>query len=267
MIVIPAIDMRGGKVVRLIQGDFSKQITYGDDPVAVARQWAEAGAQRLHLVDLDGAKSGIPQHLELISRIAREIVNVPIEVGGGIRTIEIIQKYLEAGVKHLVLGTKACTDSGFVKKVLREYGSDVIYAAVDVTKSHADVLYGNMPTQVTTAGWLQTEPETPKILINRLIELGIKTVIYTDITKDGTMEGPALNSYKQLLENFGNQIELIASGGVSSLNDLIRLKDLETESKHKLFGAITGRALYDGKINLKEAIQKCSPSGSSPASI
>ncbi len=250
MIVIPAIDMRGGKVVRLIQGDFSKQITYGDDPVAVARQWAEAGAQRLHLVDLDGAKTGTPHHLQQVSEIAKA-VKVPVQIGGGIRSFETIDDYLKAGVASVILGTKACMDKPFMDEVAKRY-SGYIAAAVDVKEG-----------RVSVEGWAAQGGLLADQAVEQLLEQGVGTIIYTEIARDGMMNGPAIERYKQLLGLIKKRARLIASGGIHSLDDLLKLKELEPEG---LWGAITGRALYDGKINLKEAIQKCSPSGSFPAS-
>jgi phosphoribosylformimino-5-aminoimidazole carboxamide ribotide isomerase len=248
MIVIPAIDMRGGKVVRLVQGDFSKQITYGDDPVAVARQWAEAGAQRLHLVDLDGALTGTPHHLPQVAEIAKS-VKVPVQVGGGIRSFETIDDYLKAGVATVILGTKACMDKPFMAQAAVRY-SGYVAAAVDVKEG-----------RVAVEGWAAQGSLSADQAVEQLLEQGVGTIVYTEIARDGMMSGPAIERYRQLLEQIKNRARLIASGGIHSLDDLLKLKEL-----NGLWGAITGRALYDGKINLKEAIQKCSPSGSSPAS-
>ena len=254
MIVIPAIDMRGGKVVRLVQGDFSKQITYGDDPVSVAQHWVDLGAQRLHLVDLDGALTGTPHHLDQVSKIAKT-VKVPVQVGGGIRSFETIDDYLKAGVATVILGSKACKDEAFIAEVAVRY-SGYVAAAVDVTQK-------NGVLSTTSSGWLTEEAINPDKLVTDLIEKGIQTIIYTDITRDGMLNGPAVERYRQLLGLIQKRARLIASGGIGSLEDLVKLKELEPEG---LWGAITGRALYDGKIDLKEAIQKCLPSGSSPAS-
>ncbi|MCM8794799.1 MAG: 1-(5-phosphoribosyl)-5-[(5-phosphoribosylamino)methylideneamino]imidazole-4-carboxamide isomerase [Candidatus Omnitrophica bacterium] len=241
MLIVPAIDVRGGKVVRLLQGDFSKETVFGDDPLDFARRWASLGARRLHVVDLDGAKSGVPHHLQVVARIAREVV-IPVEIGGGIRTMETIDRYLTAGVAYVVLGTKACSDERFLTGALKAYGGKIV-AGVDVKDG-----------TVATEGWLATAGGDPAVLVERLVGLGVQTIIYTDIARDGAMTGPAAETYKKLLSRTKGKAALFASGGVSSLEDLLKLKELESQG---LAGAIVGRALYEGTIDLKEAVAKC----------
>ena len=250
MIIIPAIDLKGGKVVRLVRGDFSQEIVYGDDPVLVAQQWAKKGAARLHVVDLDGALTGSPRHLDVVSKIAKT-VSVPVQTGGGIRNLSAISRYLDAGVAQVILGTKACLDEAFVSKVVQVHG-DKIAVAVDVKDG-----------RVAIEGWVRHEFMKPIPLIQRLLKQGVKTFIYTDTSRDGTMSGPAVEGLKEVLTIVGGRAKVFASGGISGLDDLLALQKLESQG---LSGAVVGRALYDGKLNLETAIEKCSPKGSSPAS-
>lgn len=250
MIIIPAIDLKGGKVVRLVRGDFSQEIVYGEDPVAVARQWAGFGAERLHVVDLDGALTGSPRHLDWVTKIAKT-VSVPVQTGGGIRTLAAISKYLEAGVAQVILGTKACLDEAFVSKAVQAHGEKIV-VAVDVKDG-----------RVAIEGWVRHEFMKPIPLIKRLMKQGVKSFIYTDTGRDGTMSGPAAEALKEILAIVGGKAKVFASGGIRSLEDLWALQKLEPEG---LSGVIVGRALYDGKLDLKVAIEKCSPKGSSPAS-
>lgn len=250
MIVIPAIDLKDGKVVRLVRGDFSAQIDYGNDPVAVAQRWAQLGAERLHVVDLDGALTGTPRHLEVIGKIAKT-VGVPVQTGGGLRTAEALKNTIDAGVAQVIIGTKAAVDEAFVTNAVKAHG-EKIAAAVDVRDG-----------RVAVEGWIRQEWIKAEPLVQRLIAQGVKTIIYTDASRDGTMSGPAIEGLKSVLQAAGGKARIVASGGISSLEDLAKLKELEPLG---LWGAITGRALYDGKIDLKEALRLCSPKGSSPAS-
>ena len=251
MLIVPAIDLKGGKVVRLVKGDFSAQIDYGDDPVAVADRWAKMGAARLHVVDLDGALTGTPRHLEVIGKIAKTI-KIPVQTGGGIRTAAAIARYFEAGVAQVIIGTKACVDEAFVTNAVKAHGGKIA-AAVDVKEG-----------RVAVEGWVRKEWMKPEPLIQRLLAQGIQTIIYTDASRDGTLAGPAIDTLRGILEKIGKKATFIASGGIRSLEDLAKLKkELEPLG---LDGVIVGRALYDGKLDLKEALQLCSPKESSPAS-
>lgn len=250
MLIIPAIDLKGGKVVRLIRGDFSQEIVYGEDPVAVARQWAGLGAPRLHVVDLDGALTGSPRHLEIVARIAKT-VPLPVQTGGGIRTLSAIARYLDAGVANVIVGTKACLDEAFVAKAVQTHG-DKIIAAVDVREG-----------RVAIEGWVRNELMKPIPLIQRLLKQGVRGIVYTDTRRDGTMSGPPVESLKEVLAAAAKKAAVIASGGISSLEDILALQKLEPDG---LTGVIVGRALYDGKVDLKAALEKCLPKGSSPAS-
>ena len=251
MLIIPAIDLKGGKVVRLVKGNFSEQLDYGDDPIAAARRWADAGAPRLHVVDLDGALTGTPRHLEVTAKIVKA-VSIPVQTGGGIRTAAAITKCFEQGVAQVILGTKACVDEAFVTNAVKAHG-EKIAAAVDVKEG-----------RVAIEGWVRKEWMKPEPLAQRLIAQGVKTIIYTDASRDGTMSGPGIDGLRAILEKTGKKAAIIASGGISSLEDLVKLKELEPMG---LWGAIVGRALYDGKVDLKEALKLCSPKGSSPASM
>ena len=250
MLIIPAIDLKGGKVVRLVRGDFSEQIVYGEDPMAVARKWVEAGGQRLHVIDLDGALTGTAQHLEVVTKIAKS-VSVPIQTGGGIRTLTLMKQYLAGGVAQVILGTKACLDEAFVTRALKAHGEHVA-AAVDVHQG-----------RVAIEGWVRKEWTRPEPLIQRLLNQGVKTIIFTDTTRDGTMTGPSLESHKGILSVIKGRATYYASGGISSLEDLKQLKALEPDG---LNGVIVGRALYEGKLDLKKAVAECSQKGSSLAS-
>lgn len=250
MLIVPAVDLKGGKVVRLIRGDFSQELVYSEDPVAVAKKWVQAGAQRLHVVDLDGALTGTPRHLEVVAKIAKS-VSVPVQTGGGIRTIQAIGQYLESGVAQVILGTKACLDEAFVTKALKLY-KERIAVSVDVQGG-----------RVALEGWIRKEYMKPEALIRRLVAQGVRSFIYTDATRDGTLTGPAVEDLKGILSVLKGQISCLASGGIGSLEDLLKLRDLESAG---LTGVIVGRALYEGKVDLKEAVKACSPKGSSPAS-
>ncbi len=250
MLTVPAIDLKGGKVVRLVGGDFSEQLTYGEDPVAMAKKWAEAGAPRLHVVDLDGALTGTPRHLEVIGKIAKA-VPIPVQSGGGVRTLETISKFFQAGVAQVILGTKACLDEAFVTNAVKAHG-EKIAVAVDVKEG-----------RVAIEGWVRKEWMKPEPLIQRLLKQGVKTILYTDASRDGTLTGPGIEGLKGILAKVGKKATFFASGGVSSLEDLQKLQALEPLG---LDGVIVGRALYDGKLDLKEALKLCSPKGSSPAS-
>ena len=239
MLVIPAIDLKGGKVVRLVRGDFSEQLVYGEDPVAVAQRWVKEGAPRLHVVDLDGALTGTPRHLDWVAKIVKS-VSIPVQTGGGIRTLPAIGKYLEAGVAQVILGTKACLDEMFVTKALKVHG-ERIAAAVDVKGG-----------RVAIEGWVRKEWMKPEPLIQRLVKQGVKTLIYTDTSRDGTMTGPGVEGLKEILSLAGNGVSFFISGGVSSVEDLRKLKELEPLG---LKGVVVGRALYEGKISLKEAVE------------
>jgi phosphoribosylformimino-5-aminoimidazole carboxamide ribotide isomerase len=241
--IYPAIDIRGGKCVRLFQGDYAQETVYGDSPLAVAGEWEAQGAGWLHLVDLDGAKEGRPVHFALIRAIARE-VRVPVQVGGGIRTERDISAYLEAGVSRVILGTAAIENRPFAEKVLRTYG-ERIAVGLDCRGGYA-----------ATRGWLNTTDVKAVDLAAELAGFGAETFIYTDIARDGTMTGPNVEEIVGLARATGKQV--IASGGVSTVADL---QALAKHAADGVSGAIVGKALYTGAIQLKEALTRVGERG------
>ena len=242
MLIIPAIDLKNGKVVRLVRGEASQERIYGQDSVGMARRWVEAGAKRLHVVDLDGALTGSPKHTSAILEIAKA-VSIPVQTGGGIRTLETIETYLSGGVDRVILGTQALLDETFVSQALEKH-AERIAVAVDVKEG-----------RVAVEGWVRKEGAEPRDFIQRLIARGVQTLIYTDTSRDGTLAGPALEPLREILKEVDQKSSFIASGGVSCVEDLVRLKELEPLG---LTGVIVGRALYDGKVDLKQALAKVS---------
>lgn len=235
MILLPAIDLYEKKVVRLTRGDYARMTVYNDDPVAQATSFQEAGAQWLHTVDLEGAKDGSTPNYSVIKAICKE-TSLKVEIGGGIRSLDTIQKYLDAGVERVILGTKAVTDPAFLEESLNKFGSHI---AVGV-----DIKDG----KIAIKGWLETAQESVEDFFTKLCRLGVSTVICTDVSKDGMLAGTNVDLYRQLSQQFS--LDLIASGGVSSREDLARLKELG------LYGAILGKALYTGALDLKAALKE-----------
>lgn len=241
-IIYPAIDIRGGKCVRLVQGDYAQETVYNDDPVAVAREWEALGGQWIHLVDLDGAKAGHPVNDELIGRIARA-VNVPVQVGGGLRTEDDVERLLGLGVSRIILGTAAIEDRQFVSRVLAKHGASV---AIGIDARNG---------LVATRGWLETSEVKAEDLAVQLAEEGAQTFIFTDISRDGMMKGPNVEAIVRLAQI--SERTVIASGGVSKQDDLDRLSAHLADG---VGGAIVGKALYTGSIKLDEAVQKLTQS-------
>ncbi|NDJ18475.1 1-(5-phosphoribosyl)-5-[(5-phosphoribosylamino)methylideneamino]imidazole-4-carboxamide isomerase [Myxacorys almedinensis] len=237
MDVIPAIDLLDGKCVRLYQGDYSQSQVFDDDPVAVARQWVEDGATRLHLVDLDGAKAGHPVNLAAIRAIV-QAVNVPIEVGGGLRDRTSVASLLATGVRWAILGTVAVEQPDLVAQLCGEFPGRVI-VGIDARNG-----------KVATKGWLETSEVLATDLSDRMAKLGAAAIIYTDIHRDGTLQGPNLPALREIASVVN--IPVIASGGVSSITDLLSLLALEPQG---VTGAIVGRAIYTGDVSLKEAVR------------
>lgn len=235
MILLPAIDLYEKKVVRLTRGDYAQMTVYNDDPVAQATSFQEAGAQWLHTVDLEGAKDGSTPNYSVIEAICKE-TSLKVEIGGGIRSLDTIQKYLDAGVERVILGTKAVTDPAFLEESLNKFGSHI---AVGV-----DIKDG----KIAIKGWLETAQDSVEDFFTKLCRLGVSTVICTDVSKDGMLAGTNVDLYRQLSQQFS--LDLIASGGVSSQEDLARLKELG------LYGAILGKALYTGALDLKAALKE-----------
>ena len=235
MQIFPAIDLSGGQVVRLYQGDYDQMTVYGSDPCAVARDFIAAGAKYLHVVDLDGAKDGTLANFESIAAIARQ-GGLYIEVGGGIRTEERIQQYLDLGVGRCILGTIAVKDFDFTARMAQKYG-DKIAVGVDARDGY-----------VAINGWKELSSETGIEFCKRLRDVGVKTVIYTDISRDGAEKGTNLELYRELAKIEG--LNITASGGVSSLEEL---KELQTIGTH---AAILGKALYTGRLDLKTVVEE-----------
>ena len=237
MVIIPAIDLLDGQVVRLAQGRREAVTVYSEDPVAVAKRWVEAGATWLHVVDLNGAFDGRYINLPFAERIV-EACGVAVELSGGIRSAEALAKAIGIGASRVVLGTKACEDPAFVKAAAVRYGSKIA-VAIDANAG-----------QVVSRGWVVANPLTPAELTHRVRQLGVETVICTDVSRDGMLQGPNLALLGEVLA--AGRVELIASGGISSVADLQTLKLLEPRG---VIGAIVGKALYEGTMNLKEAIR------------
>ena len=235
MQIFPAIDLSGGQVVRLYQGDYDKMTVYGADPCAVARDFIAAGAKYLHVVDLDGAKDGTLANFESIAAIAKQ-GGLYIEVGGGIRTEERIRQYLDLGVGRCILGTIAVKDFEFTARMAQKYG-DAIAGGVAARSGY-----------VAINGWKELSAETGIEFCRRLYAAGVKTVIYTDISRDGAEQGTNLELYRQLAQIEG--LNITASGGVSSLEEL---RELQTIGTH---AAILGKALYTGRLDLKTVIEE-----------
>lgn len=242
MIIIPAVDVRGGRCVRLYQGRPEAVTVYADDPVAVAVRWRGEGATRLHLVDLDGAFQGCPQILDVLSAVAA--VGVPVEFGGGLRTLAQIEAALGAGARWVILGTVAVTEPALVAEACRRWPGRIM-AALDAREG-----------QVTVAGWGTDSGEAAVEVGKRVKALGVSEVIYTDIARDGTLAGPNVAATRELARETGLQV--IASGGVASLADLRHLKEGEADG---ISGVIVGKALYEGTLCLADALQEASHAG------
>jgi phosphoribosylformimino-5-aminoimidazole carboxamide ribotide isomerase len=237
-IIYPAIDIRDGKCVRLIQGDYNQETIYNNNPLEVAAAWEDQGGEWIHLVDLDGAKAGQPVNSQLIAKIASS-VSVPVQVGGGIRSVDSVARLLDAGVRRVIIGTAAIENRQFVYDVLDRYG-DKIAIGIDARNGF-----------VATRGWLETSEVRADDLARELAERGATTFIFTDISRDGMMEGPNVEAITQLAKASGQKV--IASGGVSKLSDL---ELLAAESSNGISGAIVGKALYTNSIDLRTAIDR-----------
>ena len=235
MLIFPAIDLYGGKAVRLYKGDYQQMTVYSDSPVSVARDFEQKGAKWVHLVDLEGAKNGTTPNIEVVSQIARE-TSLLCEIGGGIRNMETVERYFEAGVSRVILGTAAVTDENFLTEAVDRYG-EKIAVGVDIKDG-----------MVAIKGWVEKSEYNAFDFCEKMQKIGVKTIICTDISKDGAMKGANHELYRELSEKFDMQI--VASGGVSSMEDVEKL------TKLNIYGAIIGKAYYTGAIDLKEAINK-----------
>ena len=234
MFVYPAIDLYQGKAVRLYKGDYQQMTVYNDNPTEVARDFLAKGAKRIHLVDLEGARNGTTPNFETVVNI-KKTTNLFCEVGGGIRTMDVIDRYIGAGVDRVILGTAAVTSTGFVEDAVKKYG-DKIAVGIDIRDGF-----------VAIKGWTVKSELDAMVFAKRMLNIGVSTLICTDISKDGAMEGANHDLYKMLSEKFSMQI--IASGGVSSIEDIKRLAAMD------IHGAIIGKAYYTGAVDLSEAIE------------
>lgn len=236
MLLIPAIDLKNGECVRLRQGDMEASTVFSDDPVAMAGQWVAAGARRLHIVDLDGAFAGKPKNAGVIHEIALAYPDLQIQLGGGIRDEDTIAAYLDAGVNFLIVGTQAVKEPHFVAKVCAEFPTHIIVGL--------DAKDG----KVATEGWSKLSKHDVIDMAKRFEDDGVEAIVYTDISRDGMMQGVNVEATLKMAQAIN--IPVIASGGITSMDDLKALSKVADEG---IMGAITGRAIYEGKIDLKEA--------------
>jgi phosphoribosylformimino-5-aminoimidazole carboxamide ribotide isomerase len=232
--IIPAIDLRGGQCVRLLQGDYRQETVYGQDPVAMARRWQDEGATRLHVVDLDGARDGAPANLPVIAAIAKEL-SIPVQMGGGLRTREAIQSTLEAGVQRCILGTKAVQEPEWAQQMFAEFG-DALILGLDARNG-----------QVAVSGWQETSSVPAVHFAQTMQERGCHRIIFTDIGRDGMLSGPNLEAMQEMAAAV--EIPVIASGGVHVAGDIGALKQIAN-----LEGAIVGKALYEGTATMVDLL-------------
>ena len=234
MYIFPAIDLVGGKAVRLFKGDYAQMTVYNDNPLEVAKDFENKGAKFIHLVDLEGAKDGTTPNIETVKQIANE-TNLFTEIGGGIRDIKTVEKYLSSGVDRVILGTAAVKDEAFLKAALTKFG-ERIAVGIDIKDGF-----------VAIKGWTESSGIDPFEFCEKMQNLGVKYIICTDVSKDGAMKGTNLELYRRLSEKFN--VNITASGGVSTLEDIHQLRKMD------IYGAIIGKAYYIGAIDLKEAIE------------
>ena len=235
MRIYPAIDIKDGKCVRLFKGRFDDVTVYGDSPAEMAKKWEAQGGEFIHVVDLDGALKGHGVNAEKIKEIC-ESVSVPVQTGGGIRTMADIEAKLECGISRVIIGTKAVSDSEFVKEAVAKYG-DKIVIGIDAKDG-----------MVAVEGWEKTSDFTAVEFAKKMVSLGVKTIVYTDIATDGTLAGSNVEAMREMADAV--DADIIASGGIGSLDDILSLKDTGVE------GVIVGKALYTNRVDLKEAVEK-----------
>jgi phosphoribosylformimino-5-aminoimidazole carboxamide ribotide isomerase len=240
MLIIPAIDLKDGKCVRLRQGLMDDSTVYGDDPLSMAQRWVDAGARRLHLVDLNGAFAGTPVNGAAVTAIAKRFPQLPIQIGGGIRSAETIEHYLQAGVSYVIIGTKAVKEPAFVGEVCRLFPGHII-----VGLDAKDGL-------VATDGWAEVSDVQATDLAKRFEQNGVSAIVYTDISRDGMMQGVNVEATVALAQ--ASSIPVIASGGVTNMDDVRALKAVAAKG---ILGAITGRAIYENTLDLGEAQRYC----------
>lgn len=240
MLIIPAIDLKDGKCVRLRQGRMEDSTVFGDDPVAMAARWVEAGCRRLHLVDLNGAFEGKPVNGDVVQAICRRYPDLPVQIGGGIRSGEIIEQYLQAGVEYVIIGTKAVKEPDFVDEVCRQFPGHII-VGIDARDG-----------KVATDGWAEVSSVEATDLARRFAQAGVSSIVYTDIARDGMMQG--VNVEATLAMAKASPIPVIASGGITNMDDIRALKAVASQG---ILGAITGRAIYEGTLDVAEAQRLC----------
>ena len=234
MNIFPAIDLYDKKAVRLFKGDYNEMTVYSENPIEIALDFEAKGARFIHMVDLEGAKDGTTPNLEIVAQVARE-TGLFVEIGGGIRSLETLEKYFERGVDRAILGTSAVNDEAFLIEAVKRYGEKIAVGA-DVKDGY-----------IAIKGWLEKSNLTLDEFFEKMQKIGVKTILCTDISKDGAMRGTNLEMYKTLSKKYA--LDIVASGGVSTINDVIELR------KMNLYGAIIGKAYYTGAIDLSEAIE------------
>lgn len=234
MIILPAIDLLGRKAVRLLKGDYNQVTVYSDSPLEVAEKFKSLGATHIHMVDLDGAKHGTAPNMDIVAEVA-ENTGLFVEIGGGIRSMDTVKKYIDAGISRVILGTAAICDEDFLKEAVKAYGEKIAVGA--------DVKDG----KIAVKGWLEQSDVTLDEFFLKMQDLGVKNIICTDISRDGAMRGTNLELYRELSAKYS--LDITASGGVSSIEDVKRLREMN------LYGAIIGKAYYTGAVDLKEAIE------------
>ncbi|MEX0999792.1 MAG: 1-(5-phosphoribosyl)-5-[(5-phosphoribosylamino)methylideneamino]imidazole-4-carboxamide isomerase [Thermodesulfobacteriota bacterium] len=240
MIIIPAIDIKDGKCVRLFKGEEEKVTVFSDHPSEVAKEWEDAGAKWIHVVDLDGAFSGKPKNYNVIKSIV-DTVSCPVQVGGGIRNIDTVREYVKMGVKRIILGTAAFSDQDFLRNACSEFHQEI---AVGIDTKNG---------KIAVKGWTEVIDQSTQEVMRNLHEVGVSVVLNTNIDRDGTMEGINIDGAREFIEQ--SPIPVIASGGIATMEDLEKLASIEHLG---LYGAILGKSIYTGSINLKEAIQRYS---------
>ena len=234
MLILPAIDLYDKKAVRLYKGDYNEMTVYSNNPIEIARKFQECGATYIHMVDLEGAKNGTTPNIDEVRKVV-DYTDLKVEIGGGIRDEETVQKYIDLGVERVILGTAAVTDDEFLRKMVAKY-KDAIAVGVDLKDGY-----------VAIKGWTEKSALTADEFFAHLSDIGVKTVICTDISKDGAMQGTNRELYKELSEKY--PMDIVASGGVSSIDDIKALREMD------LYGAILGKAYYIGAVDLKEAVE------------
>ena len=237
MIIFPAIDIKDKKCVRLTQGDFDKVNVYGEDPSLMAKKWADYGAEFIHVVNLNGSRDEIGINDETLAKVAKS-VDVPIQVGGGIRDEKRVKELLDLGINRVIVGTMAIENKELLKELIEKYKAEKIVVSIDAKNG-----------KVATHGWEKVSDIDSVDLCKELEQIGVKTIVYTDISKVGMLEGPNFDIYKELSQK--TSLDIIASGGVTSIDDVKRLLDMN------MYGAIIGKALYDNRIDLKEVLDLC----------